>query len=91
MRELRRYDDEFKREAIRLGKNSSSKSKSAIARDLGISPSTLHGWMNKSVETKDGKIITDSEITKLRRELADTKLERDILKKAVAIFSKPSR
>ena len=67
MRELRRYDDEFKREAIRLGKNSSSKSKSAIARDLGISPSTLHGWMNKSVETKDGKIITDSERSEERR------------------------
>ena len=90
MRENRKYDDEFKREAIRLVSNS-SKPKSAIARDLGISPSTLHGWLNKSVETKDGKIMTDSELTKLRRELADTKLERDILKKAVAIFSKPSR
>jgi len=90
MRTNRKYDDEFKREAIRLVKNS-DKTKAAIARDLGITPSTLHGWLNKSVETKDGKIITDSEITKLRRELADTKMERDILKKAVAIFSKPSR
>lgn len=90
MRETRKYDDEFKREAIRLASNN-SKPKSAIARDLGISPSTLHGWVNKSVETKDGKIITDSEITKLKRELADTQMERDILKKAVAIFSKLSR
>lgn len=90
MREIRQYDDEFKREAIRLVKNS-SKNKSEIARDLGISPSTLHGWLNKSVKTKTGEIITDSEITRLRRELADVKMERDILKKAVAIFSKPSR
>lgn len=89
MRVLRKYDDEFKREAIRLVK-SGGKSKSAIARDLGINPSTLHGWIYKSVETKTGEIITDSEITRLRRELADTKIERDILKKAVAIFSKPS-
>ena len=90
MRRNRKYDDEFKREAVRLVKNS-TKSKTAIARDLGITPSTLHGWLNKSVETKDGKIITDSEITALRRRLADAEMERDILKKAVAIFSKPSR
>lgn len=90
MREVKKYDDEFKRETIRLVK-SSSKTKSAVARDLGISPSTLHGWLNKSVETKSGEIITDSEITRLRRELLDVKLERDILKKAVAIFSKPSK
>ena len=90
MRQNRKYDDEFKREAIRLASNS-SKPKSAIARDLGISPSTLHGWLNNSVETTDGKIMTDSDIRQLKRELADTKLERDILKKAVAIFSKPSR
>ena len=86
----RHFDDEFKREAIRLVKNS-SKCKAAISRDLGITQSTLHGWLKKCVETKDGTIITDSEITKLKRELADVTLERDILKKAVAIFSKPSR
>ena len=90
MRKVKKYDDEFKRETIRLVK-SSSKTKSAIARDLGIGPNTLHGWLNKSVETKSGEIITDSEITRLRRELLDVKLERDILKKAVAIFSKPSK
>ncbi len=90
MREKRRYDDEFKREAVRVIKNSSKK-RSEIARDLGIAVSTLTGWVKKSVETVDGKIITDREITLLRRELVDTKLERDILKKAVAIFSKASR
>jgi transposase len=31
----------------------------------------------------------DEELTRLRKELADVKMERDILKKAVAIFSKP--
>jgi transposase len=90
MRQVRQYDDEFKREAVRLVK-SNGKNKSEIARDLGINPSTLHGWVNKSVETDTGEIITGSEITRLKRELADVTLERDILKKAVAIFSKPSR
>jgi transposase len=86
----RKYDDEFKREAIKLAKES-NKPKSAIARDLGISASTFHGWLSRSVETKAGEIITDSEITRLRRELSDVRLERDILKKAVAIFSRPSK
>ena len=87
MRENRKYTDEFKRDAINLVDNS-NKNKSEIARDLGISPSTMHSWLKKSVRTKDGNIITDSEITRLRKELADTKMERDILKKAVGIFSK---
>ena len=38
-----------------------------------------------------GEIVTNSEITRLKRELADVKMERDILKKAVAIFSVPSK
>jgi transposase len=87
---MKHYDDEFKREAIRLAKEG-GKPKSAIARDLGLSASTLHGWIYKSVETKTGEIITDSEITRLKRELANVKMERDILKKAVAIFSVPSK
>jgi transposase len=86
IKKIRHYDDEFKRETINLVKNS-TKCAADIARDLGLAPSTLHSWLTKSVEDKGGKIITDSEITRLRRELADTKLERDILKKAVAIFS----
>lgn len=90
MRQVRKYDDEFKREAVRLV-SQNGKTKSAIARDLGINPSTLHGWINNSVRTKDGNIITDSEITRLKRELEDTRTERDILKKAVAIFSRPPK
>jgi len=90
MRKLRNYDDDFKREAVKLVKTS-SKTKAAIAEDLGVPLSTLHGWAANSVEDKDGKIITDSEIRRLKRELADTKIERDILKKAVAIFSKAQK
>lgn len=90
MRKMRRYDDEFKREAIQLAKNS-SKTKTEVAQDLGIPMATLHSWISGSVEDKDGKIITDSEIRRLKRELAETKLERDILKKAVAIFSTPQK
>ena len=91
MRQARKFDDEFKREAVRLVKDRGSKTVAAIARDLGITSSTLHGWKNKSIEMPGGEIITNSEITRLKRELADVKMERDILKKAVAIFSVPSK
>ena len=90
MRQVRKFDDEFKKEAVRLAK-AGGKTIAAIARDLGISHSTLHTWKNKSVEMPGGEIITNSEITRLKRELADVKMERDILKKAVAIFSVPSK
>ena len=90
MRKHMQYDDEFKKEAIRLAKEG-DKSRLAIAMDLGVAPSTLNGWVSRSKESKEGEIITGSEITRLRKELADVKLERDILKKAVAIFSKASR
>ena len=86
----RKFDDEFKKEALRLVKTG-SKTVSAIAKDLGINPSTLHTWKSKSVAMPDGDIMTNSEITRLKRELADVKEERDILKKAVAIFSVRSK
>jgi transposase len=90
MRQVRKFDDEFKREAVRLVK-SGGKTIAAIARDLGVTPSTLHTWKNKSVEMPGGEIMTNSEITRLKRELANMTMERDILKKAVAIFSAPSK
>ena len=86
----RKFDDEFKREAVRLVKDRGSKTITAIARDLGITSSTLHTWKNKSVEMPGGEIVTNSEISALKRKLADVTMERDILKKAVAIFSVPS-
>ena len=90
MSEQRKYDEEFKKEAIRLAK-AGGKTISAVARDLGIKKGTLYGWVYSSATTETGEIVTNSEIVKLRRELADVKMERDILKKAVAIFSVPSK
>ncbi len=84
------YDQEFKRQAIELAKNS-EKPISHIADDLGLKPSTLYNWIKKSKIDDKGQIVTDNEITKLRKKLAETELERDILKKAMAIFSKQQK
>ena len=89
----RQYTKEFKLEAVELLK-SSGKPATAIARDLGIPNDALSRW-KRELEDTDKKAFTghgnvrDEELMRLRKECADLKMERDILKKAVAIFSKP--
>ena len=92
----RRYTKEFKLEAIQLVQSQGSNA-SAIARNLGIEPNLLNRWIreykadNKYAFPGLGKLKEpEEELHQLRKELADTKMERDILKKALAIFSKPS-
>lgn len=86
-------DEEFKRESIRLAKEAKQNGKSiaSVARNLGIKGNTLYTWISKSVEETNGTIVTDSEIRALKKKLRNTEEERDILKKAVAIFSKLPR
>ncbi len=93
----RMYDQEFKKEAVRLvieGKGTACK----IASELGINENILYRWVRQfRVDPKNsfpgkGKLKTeDEEMRKLKRELADVKEERDILKKAVGIFSRARR
>ena len=89
----RTYDKEFKISALELHNN--GKSGSDICRDLGIPISTFWSWLKKR-DTEGAKSFTGSgnvkpsneETLKLKRELEDVKMERDILKKALAIFSR---
>lgn len=94
MKQQRRYDKEFKLKALELYQN--GKSASDVCRDLGIPVATFWQWLNKlKLEGKasfvgSGKIKpVNEEAYRLRKELEDVKAERDILKKALAIFSKP--
>jgi transposase len=89
----RQYDNEFKREAIMLAEKAKEEGRSiaSVASNLGISANNLYNWLEKSTKDENGQIVTDSELTALRKELMEVKLERDILKKAVAIFSKQQK
>lgn len=87
------YDKAFKLNAILLYKN--GKKWGEVCKELGIPDSTLSGWLKQYEQEGEesfigsGKIKPDNqEIMLLKKQLADMKLERDILKKAVAIFSK---
>jgi transposase len=93
-RKTRNYDDDFKNNAVSLYL-SSGRSYPQLGEELGIAPSTLAGWVNSGKYHKDGsnRRITEAELSELkvlRKELAHVKMERDILKKAMAIFTKPT-
>ena len=89
----RQYTKEFKIEAVRLIIEE-GRPISDVARELGIGENLLHRWKKKSEEGKidpfpgQGRLSPeDEELRPLRRENKRLRMERDILKKAVAIFS----
>ncbi len=95
--ERRSYTAEFKMEALRL-LETSGKSASEIERELGIGDGCLRQWRKKldadgsGAFPGHGRVSADQEeLVRLKRELEVVRQERDILKKAVAIFSRPSR
>jgi transposase len=93
MRELKQYSREFKKEAIRL-LETSGKSAAQLERELGIGKGNLSRWKRQSdKEGEDafpghGRLTPEQErLRRLERENEILRQERDILKKAIAIFS----
>ena len=96
----RRYNAEFKIEAVRLGESIGG---TQAAKRLGIPESSLGNWMRLSragkLKAADGAAVAvkrsvsevQEENARLRRELASTKLDLEIVKKAAAYFAKESR
>ena len=93
--ERKKYDKEFKQTAVELSYARGSATE--IAEELGIRPQMIYRWRrelkryDKNSFPGHGKpVMTDQEreIARLERELRDAKMERDILKKAISIFSR---
>jgi transposase len=95
MNTRRKYNKQFKIDAVNLV-NSGNKTASEIARNLGIRPDLISRW-KRELEQENMKPFTghgnprDEEIARLKKENAELKMERDILKKAMAIFSAPEK
>jgi transposase len=91
MKSRRTYDEQFKRDAVLLIETT-GKPISEVASNLGITYNVLSRWIRESKDptqkafTGKGN-VRDEEMARLRKEIAEVKMERDILKKAVAIFS----
>ncbi|MFE1855796.1 transposase [Streptomyces sp. NPDC059489] len=91
----KRYSAEFKRDAVALAL-SSEKTVTEVARDLGVSPEGLRGWVKQAKidrgEGPAGALTSDEreELRRVRRELAEVKKANEILVKAAA-FVCPER
>ena len=102
MVDRKQYTAEFKRDAVRLmteGKQSSSE----VSRTLGVNVSLLGKWKRQLTLAEEVRAtghsgyeafpgqgrVHDEELARLRRENATLKMERDVLKKAIAIFAEP--
>lgn len=90
---IRKYDTDFKLNAVKLYLSSGKKYKQ-ISEELGVPSATLVGWVKEYKNDGDnafpGKGNTkhsDLEFMQLKKELAIVREERDILKKALGIFS----
>ena len=84
----KKYDEDFKKNAVKLS-YASPKSVAEIADDLGIPPNLLYRWRQRF--TADGDktryATLEEELRDTQRELAEVKMERDMLKKAAAYFA----
>lgn len=82
------YTLEFKQQAISLVREA-NRPAATVARELGVNINTIYNWLNLSAcQGANKSVSNDVEIKKLQKELAQAKLERDILKKAAAYFAK---
>lgn len=84
----KRYDEEFKKTIVDL--YNSGKGATELSREYGLANSTIYEWVRdySPIKTDDGEITNNKEIKALKKEIAKIKEENEILKKAVAIFSK---
>ncbi len=93
----RRFTSEYKVEAVRLV-SQCGVSVAQAARDLGVHPNSLRKWVRdyradprQAFPGEGQQKRDDAEVTRLRREVAKLRMERDILKKATAFFATESR
>ena len=93
----RHFTREFKRDAVQLV-TERGMPVGKVARDLDIHPNLLHLWRRRFMKDGDkafvgkGRVQPEAaEIKRLRKELEKVREQRDILKKALAVFSKQNR
>jgi len=91
----KRYSKEFKLEAVRM-LEAGDRTGQQIEVELGIGSGQVYKWRKELAASGQRAFpgngtARDEELVRLRKELARVSEERDILRKAVAIFSKPPR
>ena len=87
-RQYKSYDEDFKKTLVNLYEN--GKGISELSREYGVGKSTIDSWIKKfkTITTSTGEVTNNDEILKLQKKNRELEQEVEILKKAVAIFSK---
>ena len=91
----KQYSSEFKREAVRLA-TEGGLSMAQVARDLGLNDNLISRWKKEAAQNGHRAFPgqghpQDEELARLRRENEVLRQEREILKKAISIFSQAGR
>lgn len=93
---MTKHDKQFKEEAVRLA-ITSPQPIAKTAHDLGVNKTTLYSWVSAAkdkspvLEENGEETNVVEELTRLRKEIARLKEEREILKKATAFFAKEAK
>lgn len=86
----RKYDKEFREGAVRIVRET-GKPIAQVARDLGIHEGTLGNWVARNRAGDSGEALTADErdeLKQLRKEVAELRMERDVLKRSVVLWVK---
>jgi transposase len=89
-RTYKQYTKEFKEEAVALVREQGYSVPEA-ARTLGIASNMLYRWKEQIEAQLEGKVLSEDErdeLTQLRKEVKTLRMEKEILKKASALFAK---
>lgn len=93
-RKRKKHTEEFKREAVRLLENRGERTVADVAASLGVAENLLHAWKRKlgsaaqQLRTERGGETAEEELKRLRRENAQLREERTVLKKSIAFFAR---
>lgn len=97
MKRRKQYTEEFKREVLRMAANT-EKPIGELEKDLGLSQGLIRQWKHRYHTDEQTTTLqpssereAEAEIRRLKRELEIARQERDILKKAIQVFSREQR